>query len=101
MTDTSDHPRIWLEPRPPEGVAEDRTWCKDDVWTGTPECEGTPPTEYVRADFAGWQPIATAPRDRDIVLYAIAPNGGILSRVMTYKGTGWAGFRSVYWMDLP
>lgn len=57
-TATPDHERIWLQPRPPAGVPDDRTWCQDDVWTHELDHGGDPPTEYVRADlmvsFAQW-----------------------------------------------
>lgn len=48
---TPDHPRIWLQPRLPAGVGEDRVWCEDNVWAGLPECQDNPPTEYVRHDL--------------------------------------------------
>ena len=48
---TEDHPRIWLEPTPPAGVFEGRTWCQVDVWSDNAEYDCELPTEYVRADL--------------------------------------------------
>lgn len=42
MQTTSEHERIWLQPRDCVDEGEDRQWCEDDVWEA-------PGVEYVRA----------------------------------------------------
>ena len=63
-----DHERIWLSPRCPLCCGEDRTWCKDNVWSegcDPTECTAMP-TEYVRADVAAAE--VEALRDLNVAL---------------------------------
>jgi hypothetical protein len=50
---SADYERIWLQPRCDRECGDERTWCRDNVWSegcDPPACTNAP-TEYVRADL--------------------------------------------------
>jgi hypothetical protein len=81
---TADPERIWLEPSDGADPDTGRTWCKDDVWSGSYDY-GAPPTEYVRADIVAARVAETERRFLDLVrrLTATWPHVGPVPAVVT------------------